>query len=199
VWLGVALGAVAVAALLVGGAMRGDRAGRPASTGAVAGAEQAPSHAAPAGGDARLEEARKLVARGEWERAVALLETLRAESPDAAEPVYLLATTQLDHRRFADGLAAAQLAARKDPTLKSDPDLIKGVIQALASDTSYERAQTFLRGSGAAATPFIKEAARRDPNPRVRDRAADLLEGGGRASSWSSRASSSSGGSFFRR
>jgi serine/threonine-protein kinase len=195
VWLGVGAGAVAVIALLVGAATRPPR-GQTGGSGAVA--ERPASHVAPAGGDARLEEARVLVARGEWERAIALLETLRAERPDAAEPAYLLATIQLDHRRFSDGLAAAQLAARKDPTLKSDPDLIKGVIQALASDTSYERAQAFLRGSGAAATPFIKEAARRDPNAKVRDRASELLEGGGRGSSWSSR-SSSGGGSIFRR
>jgi serine/threonine-protein kinase len=195
VWLGVGVGAVAVVALLVGAATRPPRG---TAGGKAAVAEKAPSHAVAPGGDARLEEARVLVARGEWERAVALLEALRAERPEAAEPAYLLATIQLDHRRFADGLANAQVAAKKDPTLKSDPDLVKGVIQALASDTSYERAQTFLRGSGAAATPFIKEAARRDPNAKVRDRAAELLEGGGRGSSWSSR-SSSGGGSIFRR
>jgi hypothetical protein len=199
VWVGVGLGAVAVAALIVGVAVRGDGPA-PAPTAAAGTAKgAAPSGAArpssSLAGDSRLEEVRTLVARGEWERAIGMLQALRSEAPDAAEPPYMLATISLDHRRFAEGLAAAQLAVRRDPSLKSDPDLIKGVIQALASDASYERAQNFLRNAGSAATPFIKEAARRDPNAKVRDRASDLLEG--RGWSWSSRPSS--GGSMFHR
>ena len=96
-------------------------------------------------------------------------------------------------------MAAAQVAARRDPALKSDPDLIKDVIAALASDPVAERAETFLRGAGAPATPFLKDAAHKDPNPRVRDRAAALLANGGRASGWSSSSRSSSTSSMFHR
>jgi tetratricopeptide (TPR) repeat protein len=146
----------------------------------------------------RLAEARRLLARGDWEQARATLASLRAEAPDDADSAYLLATIDLEHHRFAEGVSAAQAAARRNPTFKSDPDLIKDVIAALASDPASERAETFLRGAGPQATPFLKDAARKDPNPRVRDRASALLaERGGRSSVWPSHSSSS--GSMFRR
>jgi serine/threonine-protein kinase len=217
VWVGVALGAAAVAALLVGRALHGDsvEASRKAVVARTAEAPAKPARAeapgkggraeaaapaapAPANLDERLADARRTLARGDWEQARASLEALRAEAPDNADAAYLLATIDLEHRRYTEGLAAAQVAARRDPGLKSDPDLIKDVIGALASDPVAERAGTFLRAAGPQATPFLKDAAHRDPNPRVRDRAAALLaERGGGRSSWSSRSSSS--GSMFHR
>ena len=101
-----------------------------------------------------------------------------------------------DMRRWADGLAAAQIAVRKNPSLKSDPDLIKGAIKSLVSDRGYDRSQALLRSLGAPATPFIKTAAQSDPSPKVRERAAELLGGGGRG--WPSRGSSASSSMFKR-
>jgi serine/threonine-protein kinase len=215
VWAGVGLGAVAVAALLVGRALRSDavaakppgasraadepakatRASSPTPATTVAPAPSAPP---PADLDERLADARRTLARGDWEQARASLETLRGQAPDNADVAYLLATTDLEHHKYAEGMAAAQAAARRDPKLKADPDLIKDVIAALGSDPVAERAETFLRGSGAQATPFLKDAAHKDPNPRVRDRAASLLaERGGRSSGWGG--SRSSSGSLFKR
>jgi hypothetical protein len=211
VWVGVALGAVAVAALLVGRALRSDSVAAPRKTVAARadapakparpegpGKSAAPSAPAPADLAERLADARRTLARGDWEQARAALEGMRAEAPDNADVAYLLATIDLEHHRYAEGMAAAQVAAHRDPALKSDPDLIKDVIAALASDPASERAETFLRGAGPQATPFLKDAARKDPNPRVRDRASALLaERGGRSSVWPSHSSSS--GSMFRR
>jgi hypothetical protein len=89
---------------------------------------------------------------------------------------------------------AAQAAIRKNPSLRSDGDLINAVIDSLASDKSYDRSQSFLRGLGASATPFVKEAAHHHANGKVRARAAEVLEGagGGRSSSGSNSHSSSS-------
>jgi serine/threonine-protein kinase len=215
VWVGVALGTVAVAALLVAHqlgkdnvtAPRGAESARAEATpksarGEAKGARaESPTPAATTPSAANVEEriadARRTLARGDWEQARAALEGLRAEAPDNADVAYLLATIDLEHHRYAEGMAAAQTAARHDPKLKSDPDLIKAVIAALASDPVAERAETFLRGAGPQATPFLKDAAHKDPNPRVRDRAASLLaERGGRSTGWSSRSSS---GSMFHR
>jgi hypothetical protein len=135
-----------------------------------------------------------MVARGEVEPAIAVLNQLRAQEPDNADASYLLAMINFDNRRWQDGLAAAQIAVRKNPALKSDPDLIKGAIRSLVSDRGYDRSQAFLRSLGQPAMPFIKEAAARDSSPKVRERAAELLGGGGRG--WGSRSSS---GSMFRR
>jgi serine/threonine-protein kinase len=226
VWVGVGLGAVAVAALLVGRSVRGGGAGAsqkavaetarvadepakaaraasptPASTVAHAGMG-APSAPPPADLQDRLAEVRRVLARGDWEQARASLESLRTQAPDDADVAYLLATIDLEHHKWSEGMSAAQAAVRKNPSLKSDPDLIKDVIAALASDPVAERAESFLRGAGAPATPFLKDAAHKDPNPRVRDRAGALLaeRGGGRSSGWfSSRSSRSSSSSAFHR
>ena len=227
VWGGIAVGALVVAALLVGRAVRTDAGAKvdaKRAAGAAAGAkaqhvvgappktvrEPSAAPAAPTPVDSpppsasaiteQLIEARRFLARGDWEQARATLETLRAGAPDDADAAYLLATIDLEHRRWADGLAAAQVAVRRNPALKSDPDLVKDVIQALASDASAEHAESFLRGAGAPAKPFLKEAARRDPNPKVRDRAAELLAGESRSPfRWSSRSSSPSSHSIFHR
>ncbi len=201
-WFGAGFLLLAMLALLVGRALRSPSAPEVAAAGARSSAgSAAPPAPGKAGGahDARLEEARGMIARGEVDQAIALLNRLRADRPDDAEAPYLLAMVYFDHRRWPDGLAAAQVAVQKDPALKSDPDLIKGAIASLASDRGYERSQGFLRGLGPPATPFVKTAAHRDGNPKVRDRAAELLDGGGRGWSGRSSSSSSSGGSVFKR
>ena len=207
VWVGVSLGAAAIAALLVGRALHGERvtvrsvvattaaAGPPLSAvkdtpkpaSAIA-ASAAPMPIPPGG---RLEEARRLVARGDWEQAVRWLEAARAESPDDSEIAYLLATTDLDHRRWSEGVLAATAAVRENPSLKSDPDLIKDVIQSFVGDANVARSDAFLRGSGAAATPFLRDAARHDANAKIRTRATALLAESKAPRRWSSRSTSS--------
>jgi len=201
-WIGAGFLVIALMALLIGRALR-STPGTEAANGA---ARKAPATSAatpgtaparPGGETPGLEEARGLVARGQIDQAIAVLNRVRTERPEDADAPYLLAMVYFDHRRWPDGLAAAQVAVQKDPALKSDPDLIKGAIASLVSDRGYERSQGFLRGLGPAATPFIKTAAQRDGNPKVRDRAAEILDRGGRG--WSGRSSSSSGGSVFKR
>ena len=204
-WIGALFVVVALLALLIGRGLRhapdgnGTTAVRP-SPGTVAGGTPTgvtPAAAAnpPAGDSPQLEQARQMVARGEIDAAIALLNQLRTQQPDNADVPYLLAMIAFDNRRWADGLAAAQIAVRKNPALKADPDLIKGAIRSLASDRGYDRSQAFLRSLGQPAMPFIKEAAAHDQSPKVRERAGELLGGRGGAG-WGSR--SSSGGMFHR-
>jgi serine/threonine-protein kinase len=202
-WIGALFVVVALLALLIGRGLRhsgngpatagGPSAGR-ASSAAVATATTPAAEGTRAPESPLLEQARQMVARGEVEPAIAVLNQLRAQEPDNADASYLLAMINFDNRRWQDGLAAAQIAVRKNPALKSDPDLIKGAIRSLVSDRGYDRSQAFLRSLGQPAMPFIKEAAARDSSPKVRERAAELLGGGGRG--WGSRSSS---GSMFRR
>jgi serine/threonine-protein kinase len=202
---------IALLALLLGRGLRtsdGERevanpAGHSAPAPVQAPPPSAPPASAPASAaarppgppSARLEEARRLSARGDKDAALTILTELRTSEPDNADVPYLQALIFLETRRVSDGVAAAQLAAKKDPALRGDPDLVKALIRTLANDRGYERTQAVLRAFGALATPFIREAARQDPNPRVRERASEILGGGGR--SWSS--SRSSSGSLFRR
>jgi len=151
---------------------------------------------APAG--SRVEEARRLRHNGDWEQALAVLQQARRETPADADVDYLLANIYLEHHRPLEGIAAAQNAIRKNPALKSDGDLVNAVIESLASDKTYDRSQAFLRGLGPAATPFLKDAAHRNPNAKVRERAAEVLQGaGGQRSAFGSSSHSSS--SLFHR
>jgi serine/threonine-protein kinase len=151
---------------------------------------------APAGESPQIEQARQLVAAGQTPQAIQALEQLRAEKPNDSDAPYMLATIYFDQHRWSEALAAAQAAVRLNPKLRTDGDLIRGAIRSLSNDRGYERSQAFLRGLGGAATPFVKEAARHDPSPKVRQRAAELLEGGGRGWGGSRQASSAS---VFRR
>jgi eukaryotic-like serine/threonine-protein kinase len=217
VWIGCALVLVALVGLEIGRALRhssgsgwqaaapapvsppvvaapGRPVARPPSPAAPAPASLPP----PAAEDPRIEQARQMMAATQTADAVALLERVRAEKPDDADAPYLLAMIDFEAHRWSEGLANAQTAVRKNPSFRTDGDLIRGVIRSLANDHGYERSQSFLRGLGPAATPYLKEAARRDPNARVRARAAELLgRGGGRGERWGG--PPSSGGGMFKR
>ncbi len=172
------------------------RAAAPPVSQAAPPAHPAPPPAAvpaPASEDPRIEQARQMLAANQTADAVALLERVRADKPDDADAPYLLAMIDFEAHRWGEGLVNAQAAVRKNPTFRTDGDLIRGVIRSLASDRGYERSESFLRGLGSAATPYLKEAARRDANPRVRERAAELL--GGRGGGFRP----SSGGGMFKR
>jgi serine/threonine-protein kinase len=201
-WLGALFLVVALLALLIGRGLRHGGDGTTAARSSGAPGPSAPPGtaagpaAAPSGDNPALDQARQMVARGEIDPAIALLTQLRTEQPDNADVPYLLAMINFDNRRWPDGLAAAQMAVRKNPSLKSDPDLIRGAIRSLVSDRGYDRSQAFLRSLGQPAMPFIKEAAAHDSSPKVRDRAAELIGSSGRG--WGSRPASG-GGSIFRR
>ena len=163
--------------------------------GARAAAPPLPAVPAPsAPEDPRVEQARQLVAAGQTAQAIEVLERLRSEKPDDADAPYLLATIYFDGHRWSEGLSSAQVAMKKNPGFRTDGDLIRGAIHALGSDAFYPRAQAFLRGLGAAAQPFLKDSARRDPNPKVREHAGELVGGG---HGWSSGSRSSTG--MFKR
>jgi serine/threonine-protein kinase len=167
-----------------------------ASPSSAGGPPSAPGAAPPAG--SRVEEARRLRHNGDWEQALAVLQQARHDTPDDADVDYLLADIYLEHHRPLEGISAAQSAIRKNPALKGDGDLVNAVIESLASDKTYDRSQAFLRGLGPAATPFLKEAARRNPSAKVRERAAEVLQGaGGQRSAFGSSQHSSS--SLFHR
>lgn len=164
---------------------------------ASAGTSAAPAPRPPSAAESpQIEQARQLVAAGQTPQALQVLEQLRAEKPNDADAPYMLATIYFDQRRWSEALTAAQAAIHLNPELRTDGDLIRGAIRSLSNDRVYEKSQGFLRGLGGAATPLVKEAAHHDANPKVRQRAAEILEGGGRGWGGSRQASSSS---LFRR
>ncbi len=203
VWVGCALLLVVLVGLSIGRTLRHSSASAPEAPAARTGlppvtasgppppaappsAVRAPASVrAPAAEDPRIEQARQMLAATQTAEAFALLQRVRADKPDDADAPYLLAMIDFEAHKWPEGLANAQTAVRNNPGFRTDGDLIRGVIRSLANDHGYERSQSFLRGLGAPATPYLKEAARRDPNVRVRERAAELLgRGGDRGAPW---------------
>ncbi len=188
-----------------GGTIGGIRAGASAITpGSVTPASGAAvgrpvAAVAPAGpsADERLASAAGLVASGEWEQAMVVLEKARRENPQSAVVAYELANLALAHKRWAEGAQAARVAAEREPKYRADERLVKNLIRSLASDKGYEKTEDVLHGFGAGPIPFLKDAAAHDKSPTVRQRAADLLRSrggsrvGSRASSTTTRKSSS--------
>jgi serine/threonine-protein kinase len=123
----------------------------------------------------RLASNHRLLAAGEWEQALVVLEKARRENPQSAEAAYQLANVSLEHKRWVEGAQAARVAAEREPKYRGDERLVKNLIHALGTDRGYEKTEDVLHGFGTGAVPFLKEAAARDKNPIVRQRAAELL------------------------
>ncbi len=123
----------------------------------------------------RLASNRRLLAAGEWEQALVVLEKARRENPQSAEAAYQLANVSLEHKRWVEGAQAARVAAEREPKYRGDERLVKNLIHALGTDRGYEKTEDVLHGFGAGAVPFLKEAAAHEKNPIVRQRAAELL------------------------
>ena len=121
-----------------------------------------------------------MLARGEHKHARARLQELRKQHPSDADYPVALSRLCFERRRYDEGLAALRAAIRIDPQRRSDPVLIKEVIDSLQSDRFASTAEDYLRELGSVAKPHVKEAARSHPSRRVRERARDLLRDWGR-------------------
>jgi tetratricopeptide (TPR) repeat protein len=136
-----------------------------------------PTSLAPSG---KLAEVEGMLARGEHRQARARLQELRKQHPSDADYPVALSRLCFERRRYDEGLAALRAAIRIDPQRRSDPVLIKEVIDSLQSDRFASTAEDYLRELGSVAKPHVKEAARSHPSRRVRERARDLLRDWGR-------------------
>jgi hypothetical protein len=136
---------------------------------------------APAGQAAkdRQAEAARLVAKGEWEQALVVLQKAHREDPQDAQVAYDLANLCLEHKRWGEGAQAARIAGQRESRFRSDERLVRNLIHALGTDKGYERTEDVLHGFGASAFPFLQDAAAHDKNPQVRERATELLRGRG--------------------
>ena len=81
---------------------------------------------------------------------------------------------------WVDGFEAYQAAVRQDPALKRDPSMLRHLISALQSEKVGHRVAAQLRDLGSVARPHLREAAKKHPNKRVRERSAAILKSGAR-------------------
>jgi hypothetical protein len=125
--------------------------------------------------NAKLTEVDGLLARGAHGEAMERLRQLRKQHPADADYAAALARVSFEQRRPLEGMTAFRAAFRNDRAHRSDPVLIRHVIDTLRSDRYAGAAEESLREVGSQAKPHLREAARAHPSPVVRTRARTLL------------------------
>jgi len=125
------------------------------------------------GADKVLARAQDLVAGGEREAAIDLLQKSRAAYPDNADIPYLAGKLYFGKLWWTDGLKHFRDAVRIDPRYRTDPELIKTVLKGFITTPSYnDELAAFLRNDiGPAALGYLEETARDHPNATIRARA----------------------------
>jgi eukaryotic-like serine/threonine-protein kinase len=114
--------------------------------------------------------------RGARTSAIRALEQIRTRSPERAEVHYALGNLMAESMWWTDSVEAYRMALALGPGYRSDERLIKDLMRALASDRAQILAAELLEMRvGAAAVPALEQAAK-SRNPRLRARAARLLE-----------------------
>jgi eukaryotic-like serine/threonine-protein kinase len=108
-------------------------------------------------------------------KSVARQETRAAAVDGAAR-----ARMYFEKQWWVDGFEAYQAAVRLDPALKSDPSMLRHLISALQSEKVGHRVAAHLRDLGSVARPHLREAAKKHPNKRVRERSAAILKSSAR-------------------
>ena len=138
----------------------------------VAPVEAAPS---PPKSDAVSElvtKANELAGEGRREPAISLLMKARKTYPGDPRVPYTLAKLYFDKMWWPDGLKQARAALALDPSLKTDPELIKLALFGFTNTASYDwTLAKFLHDDiGEAAKPYMEDVAKNNPNPIVRSR-----------------------------
>jgi tetratricopeptide (TPR) repeat protein len=124
-----------------------------------------------------LSRANEYIANGRREAAIDLLAGARKDFPDDARVAVLLGKQYFSKLWYTDGLKHLRDAVKLDPSLKSDPELIKTVLKAFITTPRYEsQLASFLRESiGDHAKPYLEETAQTHPNASIRARAESEL------------------------
>jgi uncharacterized tellurite resistance protein B-like protein len=103
------------------------------------------------------------------------LRHIRLREPQNAEVHYLLGKLYFDRHWWSEGMKFYAQAVRLDRRYASERRVIGDMIDALASDSTADRAEEILRKDvGWPALRLLSLAAERHTNPQVRKRARRL-------------------------
>ncbi|HEY3021584.1 MAG TPA: hypothetical protein VGJ32_15410, partial [Solirubrobacteraceae bacterium] len=124
-----------------------------------------------------IRDVRSLIAAGRRGEAIAALERLREKQRGSAYIPYLLGNLYFERKWWTDGLESYRAAIKQNRSYRWRAVLIRNAIRALASNKTAGKARALLlRDVGGSATGYLRAAARGDPNPTVRARAAALAQ-----------------------
>jgi hypothetical protein len=169
---GAVLGIIILIAVVAGGG--GHKGAKPASDAALAHVADA------AAGDPvpdLLARAHDLEQQGDPEAALSMLTKARREHPESAPLAAEVGQLYFNKLWWTDGIKNFRDAIRLDPSLRSDPDIIKTVLKGFITTPDVDdRLEGFLREDlGDAARPYLEETAKSHPNKQTRARAAAEL------------------------
>jgi serine/threonine-protein kinase len=169
---GAVLAIIILIAVVAGGG--GHKGTKPASDAALAHVADA------AAGDPvpdLLARAHDLEQQGDPEAALSILTKARREHPDSAPLAAEVGQLYFNKLWWTDGIKNFRDAIRLDPSLRSDPDIIKTVLKGFITTPDVDdRLEGFLREDlGDAARPYLEETAKTHPNKQTRARAAAEL------------------------
>jgi serine/threonine-protein kinase len=123
-----------------------------------------------------IAEIERMVREKRRDPALRALSKLRAQHPSSAYAPYLEGNVNFDNLRWVDGIASYGAAIRNNPAYRSDPTLIRNLIECLVSDRFHGSCEDFLvQQVGAPAAPYLEEASRSHAYANVRNRAARLI------------------------
>jgi serine/threonine-protein kinase len=166
-------GTIAVAAVVLGGRSPASTAPADAGVAGVASGSVSP----PDPGHEIVARADGLLAQGDREAALDLLNRSRRQYPDSAVLPFAAGRIYFAKFYWTEGLKSFREAIRIDPAYRNEPELIKTVLRGFIMTPSYSAdLASFLREDiGSAARPLLEETARDHPNPAIRSRAASAL------------------------
>jgi hypothetical protein len=169
---GAVLAIIILIAVVAGGG--GHKGTKPASDAALAHVADA------AAGDPvpdLLARAHDLEQQGDPEAALSILTKARREHPDSAPLAAEVGQLYFNKLWWTDGIKNFRDAIRLDPSLRSDPEIIKTVLKGFITTPDVDdRLEGFLREDlGDAARPYLEETAKTHPNKQTRARAAAEL------------------------
>ena len=121
--------------------------------------------------------ATELVAQGDKDAALEVLNRARRKSPDNAALAYATGRVYFQKYYWTEGLRNFRDAIRNDPSYRADQELIKTVVRGFVTTPSYnDDLASFLHDDiGAASRPVLEETARTHPSPSIRTRVTNEL------------------------
>ncbi len=122
-------------------------------------------------------QAIQLIKDGKRDLAIASLRALWKQSPNSAYLPFLLGNLYNDRLWWSVAMDHYKAAITKNGKYRGNAVLNRNVIRMLASPKTVKKATGFLRSTiGRSAVPYLRIAAKNEPNERVRKQAAALAK-----------------------
>lgn len=109
-------------------------------------------------------------------RALKEVQKLSYKYPKSAEIAYILGQLYCDKLWMTDGMEAFRRALRIEPALRTNPYLIRAVVNGIGNDSDHIKVRRFLvQEIGKPAIPFLEEMSQGNYRQQIKERATNIL------------------------